>query len=47
MANAQKPEVTPAELAHAQNLWSGFTQLLKYGTIITIITVAFLAVITL
>lgn len=43
MANTQKPDVTPEELAHAQGLWIGFTNLLKWGTIVTISGLALMA----
>jgi hypothetical protein len=47
MANAEKPEVTQAEIVHSRELWSGFTKLLKYGTIATILAVIMIALITL
>ena len=47
MANTEKPNVTTEEIAHAHNLWAGFTKLLKYGTIITIASLILLGLLTL
>lgn len=43
MEHAQKPDVTAEEIQHAQSLWDGFTTLLTWGTVTTIIIVALMA----
>ncbi len=47
MASTEKPKVTKEEITHAQDLWAGFTKLLKYGTIGTIASLVLLALLTL
>lgn len=44
MGNTEKPEVTVEEVQKAENLWVGFTYLLKYGTIATIGGLVLLAI---
>lgn len=43
MANAQKPETTPEQVNHAHELWVGFTNLMKYGIVFTILVLAVMA----
>lgn len=43
MENAQKPDVTAEEIQQAKSLWEGFTTLLTWGTVATIVVVALMA----
>lgn len=43
MANAQKPEVTKEEIQHARTLWAGFADLMKWGVVSVIVTLALMA----
>jgi hypothetical protein len=43
MASSQKPDVTPEEIQKAQDLWIGFTGLMKWGVISVIICLALMA----
>lgn len=47
MGNSSKPVYSKEQLDRAQNLWGGFTKMMKYGTIATIASVILLALITL
>ena len=43
MGQAQKPEVTKAEINSAQTLWVNFTELLKWSVVAIIIVLALMA----
>ncbi len=47
MGHTNKTECSKEQTERAENLWIGFTKLLKYGTIATIACVILLALITL
>lgn len=47
MADAHKIEYTKEQVDRAQRLWGNFTNLLKYGTIATIVSIILLALIAL
>jgi hypothetical protein len=43
MANTQKVDVTKEEVQKAQNLWLSFTTMMKWGIIVVIATLVFMA----